>query len=106
MTFMSDKLEALRARTISVMQSRWAKLSLRVLQCLFTAGIAALLLWQLSAVGWGNIARSLPVAPLFYFIHLALYVHVPLTETFIYRMNWKFPFWKGLPTFFKAKIFN
>ncbi len=57
-------------------------------------------------IGWKSVWQNLPAQPLFYLIFLTLYLLLPITEIFIYRIYWKFNSWKSIPAFIKKKIFN
>lgn len=78
----------------------------RVGRYLFVAGILGLLAYQLTGIGWGEIWRSLPVTPWFYFIFLLIYLALPFSETLIYRASWKFPFLSGFAALVKKRVYN
>lgn len=73
---------------------------------LFLAGVLAFLAVQFSEIGWNEIWQSLPTHPLFYLLFVFIYGGLPLSETFIYRRLLNFSFFKGLPFFFKKRVFN
>jgi len=53
--------------------------------------VFAAIVWQLTHTGWKDVWEGLPVHPLFYGLHVVLFVLLPAVEVQIYR-----PFW-GLP---------
>ncbi len=70
------------------------------------AGVMGYLVFALTEIGWKAIWTSLPASPWFYLIFLSLYFSLPLTEVFIYRITWKYPFWQSFPVFVKKRIYN
>jgi len=81
------------------MLSRWTKR-------LFFAGILVWLGYELTKVGWLNVWKSLPAAPLFYVIFLLAYFQLPLFEIWIYRLTWSFDAIKSIPTFIIKRVYN
>jgi len=82
--------------------SPWKRWINRIIQ----VAIIALLIWQLTDVGWGEVIRNLPTNPFFYLLQFATYLALPLSELLIYRRPWKFKFSHGLPVFIYKKIYN
>jgi hypothetical protein len=82
--------------------SSWKKWFNRVVQI----GIIAVLVYQLTQVGWVEVLRSLPTNPLFYVLQLAIYMALPISELFIYKKPWNFKIGQGLPVFIYKKIYN
>ena len=78
---------------------RFARYSLLV-------GVIGYLAIELTRVGWGQIWRSLPVDPLFYILFLVLYLSIPITEVFIYRVTWSFDALRSIPVFLKKRVYN
>lgn len=54
-----------------------------------TAGVIGFLIYQLAAIGWGDVTRSIPTEPWFYVLWAIAYVRLPVIEMFIYRRVWK-----------------
>jgi hypothetical protein len=68
--------------------------------------VAAILIGQLTKIGWMEIGRSLPSHPLFYIIFAVMYVSLPATETLIYSLSWKFGMGEGIIAFLKKRVYN
>ncbi len=54
-------------------------------------------------IGWKSVWQNLPAQPLFYLIFLTLYLLLPITEIFIYRIYWKFNLMEKYPRLYKEK---
>lgn len=88
------------------LHSRRGNLVIKWARWVFMAGIIGVLAYQFTRIGWGDIWRALPTNPVFYLIFIVMYCSLPLTETVIYRKIWDFPFFRGLPTFLKKRVYN
>lgn len=73
---------------------------------MFNAAILVWLVYELTAIGWGNVWKSLPVNPVFYLLFLFLYFQLPFFEVLIYRITWTFDWLKSVPVFLLKKIYN
>jgi hypothetical protein len=78
----------------------------RVGRGVFLAALLTWLFFQLGGIGWDRIWTSLPRTPWFYVIFAVAYLMLPLAETLIYRITWRFPFWRGIPAFFRKRVYN
>jgi hypothetical protein len=99
-------LTAMQARWHELLQQERGKRLLKWGRRLFMAIVIALLAYQLTQVGWGQILTSLPSNPLFYLLFLVLYLVLPVTETFVYRAVWGTSFLESFPAFLKKRVFN
>ncbi len=79
---------------------------MRAARWVFLGGILAYLAYDLSEIGWTEIAASLPTNPLFYLFFLLLYFLLPVAEVVLYRLTWTFDGWRSLPAFVKKRIYN
>ncbi len=76
------------------------------LRWLFTGGVIAYLAYELTTIGWSEIWRAMPTAPLFYFFFLLIYFSLPFTEIFIYRVTWTYNMRSSVWAFLKKRIYN
>ena len=102
----SDGVQALRDRLSAFSESPRGLLLRKWARWLFLAGIAAHLLREFSAIGWGELAASLPTAWGFYAIFLVLYFTLPVTESLIYRLCWGTPLGRSFLAFVKKRVYN
>ena len=75
-------------------------------QRLLVAAMLSVLAWRLTQLGWGEVARALPTAPLFYLVLLLLYLQLPLFDALAYRQGWSFRYVSGLGAFFRKRVYN
>ncbi|WP_022835924.1 hypothetical protein [Salisaeta longa] len=100
--------------TLAQLNDRWKRFAasqtgqwvLRGLRWLFTGGVVAYLVYELTTIGWTEIWTSLPTAPLFYLFFLLIYFSLPFTEIFIYRVTWTYDLWSSVWAFLKKRIYN
>lgn len=100
--------------TLAAFKARWSAFSstnrgrrvLRLARWLFLVGILLYLAYDLTKIGWTEIAAALPTNPLFYLFFLLLYFLLPVAEIVLYRLTWMFDGWKSLPAFVKKRIYN
>ncbi len=96
----------LRDRWARFYGSRRGRLVVRALRLAVTAAVVVYLANTLIHVGWRDVWASMPVNPLFYLFGLMVYISIPLSEVFIYRLAWGQSFWFGLPALIKKRIYN
>ena len=73
----------------------------------FLIGVLGYLAYQLTHIGWSNVASALPTTPWFYVLFLLIYASLPVAETLLYGFLWKQKRpWSGLPVFIKKRVFN
>ncbi|NNF58742.1 MAG: hypothetical protein HKN04_10930 [Rhodothermaceae bacterium] len=82
-------LSAWRDRTTARLQEGARGPVVRLLRSAVLLGIIALLVVQLTRVGWGAILVALPTHPGFYVLLIGIYLALPITEVFIYRPLWQ-----------------
>jgi hypothetical protein len=73
---------------------------------LVIAAIIGIIIYQLFDIGWGEVFRNLPTAPLFYLIFIFLYVTLPFAEVFIYRQVWPLKKWRTFKAFLTKRVYN
>jgi hypothetical protein len=76
------------------------------LRWLFVGGIVAYLAYELTTIGWGEVARALPVTPWFYVLLLLMYGTLPLTEAVLYGTAWGAQYRDLLPVLFRKRVLN
>ncbi len=76
------------------------------LRWLFVGGIVAYLGYELTTIGWGKVARSLPTTPWFYVLLLLMYGTLPLTEAVLYGTAWNARYRDLLPVLFRKRVLN
>ncbi len=79
---------------------------LQLANWLFLGAVLVYLIFKLKEFGFSEIVASLPRTPWFYFYFALLYVSLPLTEVFIYRMCWGLPVRGSIGAFFKKRVYN
>lgn len=83
----------------------WQRI-MRRLPALLLPCVGGLLIYQLSAIGWGEIVQSIPTSPWFYLLFLVGYAVLPTSEVLLYGRVWKFSFREGLRIFFLKRVYN
>ncbi len=69
-------------------------------------GIVALIVYQLIDIGWREVLRSLPTHPMFYVLFVIMFLDLPVSEIFIYRLVWPFRKWEGFKAFITKRVYN
>lgn len=95
-----------RDRWSRVQDSAWGQRALAGLRWLFVGGIVAYLTYELTTIGWGEVARSLPTTPWFYVLLLLMYGTLPLTEGVLYGTAWGARYRDLLPVLFRKRVLN
>lgn len=80
--------------------------ALSIFQFAILAGVIAYLFARLSHIGWGEVAGSLPAAPLFYLIFTLRYFILPLSEIPAYEIVWKRRLWPRFSAFVRKRVYN
>jgi hypothetical protein len=70
------------------------------------AAIVGIIIYQLFDIGWSEVLRNLPTAPLFYLIFLFLFITLPLAEVFIYGQVWSLRKWSLFKSFLTKRVYN
>lgn len=100
------KVRELRERWTSFAESDRGKRSIRITRSVFVAAIVALLVYQVSRIGWGRVLGALPTHPLFYVLVLAMYFLLPVTESLIYGRIWRLRPLACLPIMIRKRVLN
>jgi hypothetical protein len=79
---------------------------LKMANRLITVGILVFLVFKLNQIGWMNVWEALPRTPVFYALFVIIYLTLPLSEAFIYRLVWPVGFWEGFLTFLRKRAYN
>lgn len=70
------------------------------------AAVVAYLAMRLSALGWSELAQSLPQTPWFYLIFTLKYFMTPLSEIPAYEIVWRRPLWRHVQAFLRKRVYN
>ncbi|MBW4332204.1 hypothetical protein KY084_15180 [Stakelama sp. CBK3Z-3] len=79
---------------------------LAVLRWLFFATMIGWLVAKVNAIGWGEVARSLPANPLFYILFVIMFLMLPASETLIFRLILGGGIVREFPIFIRKRILN
>lgn len=101
-------------RTLKSLYEKWkafadtdrGKRVLRITRLIFAAGIIALLVYQVSGIGWERVLRALPTHPVFYLLVIGMYLLLPATEAIIYSRIWKLRPLECLPIMIRKRVLN
>lgn len=103
---LSKTISSLWERLIEFEKSRQGQWLIRITRWLFLTAILAWLGYNLYAIGWYEVWRSLPADPLFYLLFLLMYAAAPAAQLLIYRLTWSFDSGKHISPFIKKRILN
>jgi hypothetical protein len=92
-------LRALAARPVVRRTLGWLRWGL-------LAAVIVYLAIRLSALGWSELARSLPQTPWFYLIFELKYFATPLSEIPAYEIVWRRPLWRHVQAFLRKRVYN
>ncbi|MEP9401592.1 hypothetical protein [Sphingomonas sp. VNH70] len=101
MTF-AERLAALQAWS----ETPAAKIAGRVLRALFFVGVLVWLILKVRAIGWGAVAAALPRNPWFYLLFVVMFMALPVSEVWIFRLLLGRPLPGALPVFVRKRVFN
>lgn len=76
------------------------------LNYLLQAGIVGYLFYKIYEIGLAQVVTTLPVHPFFYIIIIFIYISLPLSEIFVYRIKWKFDLSQTFFVCVKKKVIN
>ncbi|MDX1547904.1 MAG: hypothetical protein R3247_12995 [Rhodothermales bacterium] len=96
----------IQARWEAFAESAAGRLVLRLLRLGFVGAVVALLVHQVSGIGWAELWAARPRTPWFYVIWAVLYFQLPLTEGLIYRGLWQVPLRAVLPVVLSKRVLN
>ncbi|MDJ0278494.1 hypothetical protein QLH51_16985 [Sphingomonas sp. 2R-10] len=78
----------------------------KVLRALFFVGVLLWLVLKVRAIGWGNVAAALPRTPWFYILFVVMFMALPVSEVWIFRLLLGRPMPGALPVFVRKRVFN
>lgn len=76
------------------------------LRRLLLLSIFVFLLYQFWEIGWEKVLASLPVNPFFYLLYVPIFLLLPGSELYIYRILWKTRFREIFPVLLVKKVYN
>lgn len=103
---MSDAPAGRLARWRALSQRPWARAAGIVLRILFFAGIIAWMALKVEAIGWREVARSLPTQPAFYLLFVLTFLVLPASETLVFRLFFDRPLPGAFPVLIRKRILN
>ena len=86
--------------------SSTGKLISKWTQRIIALSVLAWLVLELSEIGWGNVWKSLPTEPLFYFFFLLFFLQLPIFEAYAYKITWPLDIIKAFPAFLQKRVYN
>lgn len=98
--------EGLKSAVSAALETPAGRWLAKVLQLTALAGICYYLALKVSAIGWQEIAGSLPTSPWFYLFFLGIYFAYPTGEWLVYRRLWGAPARKRFDVFLRMRIYN
>jgi hypothetical protein len=110
MTFPSPRLveksRAALARAKALAADPRVKRFARPAHYVFLALIVGVLIFRLHGIGWGEVAKALPTAPLFYVFFLLKFLALPCADTLMYGVIWRRPLLAHFPAFVRKRVYN
>ncbi len=82
---LASRASVARTRVSAFLETDRGRTTVRYVRYVVVAAILALLVWQLTSIGWASVLTSLPATPWFYVIFLMMYFLLPFFEVGIYR---------------------
>lgn len=77
-----------------------------VLRLGFFAAMIAWMVLKIDAIGWREVARSLPTQPAFYLLFVLTFLVLPFSETLVFRRFFDQPLPGALPVLIRKRILN
>lgn len=99
-------LKGLQDRWTAFAETRRGKRILKIARGAFIAGVVAVLILQISEIGWGQVLSALPTHPGFYALVLGMYLLLPVTESLIYGRLWQLRSLECLPIMIRKRVLN
>lgn len=93
-------------RMIAPIKSKHGRLVLNWLRRLLLIAILVFILRRIIKIGWAELFSALPSSPLFYLLSIAIFLVLPISETFSYRQILSRSVPKGLYIFSRKRVFN
>ncbi len=98
----ADRIDALQRWSDTPAAKRLGK----ALRVLFFIGILLWLVLKVRAIGWGNVAAALPRTPWFYLLFIVMFLALPVSEVWIFRLLLGRRVPGALPVFIRKRVFN
>jgi len=93
-------------RITGLYQKKPVRIVLRGVQISLVSGVIYLIAAELSAIGWNDVWRALPISPWFYLFFLAMYFALPVGEWLVYQVLWG-PVVRGrFAVFLRMRVYN
>ncbi|MGE0609380.1 MAG: hypothetical protein AB7O62_19975 [Pirellulales bacterium] len=99
-------LATIRAAAAELMQRPRVKAALRWGRRGVAAAVLGLLVWQITQLGVGNVASSLPLNPAVYLLFVAIYLLVPVGETVFFSLCWQLSWRRVFLVFCRKHVYN
>ncbi|MEH3123725.1 MAG: hypothetical protein PGN16_17440 [Sphingomonas phyllosphaerae] len=93
-----------RWRTLA--ERPWVRVAGKVLRWAFFAGMIAWMVLKVRAIGWTQVARSLPTNPLFYLLFVVTFLVLPASETIVFRTIFARPLPGAFPVLIRKRVYN
>jgi hypothetical protein len=78
----------------------------KVFRLLFFVGVLLWLVLKVRAIGWQNVAAALPRTPWFYILFVVMFLALPVSEVWIFRLLLGRSLPGALPVFIRKRVFN
>jgi len=78
----------------------------KVFRALFFVGILLWLVLKVRAIGWASVAAALPRTPWFYILFVVMFMALPVSEVWIFRLLLGRSLPDSLPVFVRKRVFN
>ena len=94
------------ARLRALSERPWTRVAAKVLRWGFFAAMIAWMVLKVRAIGWSQVARSLPTDPLFYVLFVVTFLVLPVSETAIFRAIFGRALPGSLPVLIRKRVYN
>lgn len=84
----------------------WVRRAALAARVLFFAGMVTWMVLKVDAIGWSQVARSLPTNPLFYLLFVVTFLVLPASETVVFRTIFGQRLPGSFPVLVRKRIFN
>lgn len=101
-----DRLRAWGAAAHLWSESAQGKRAARLARWLFLIGIVTWLVLKVRSIGWEQVWHSMPTTPWFYILFVIMFLALPVSETFIFRMILGGRIIEQLPVFIRKRVLN
>lgn len=87
-------------------QRPWVRRAGIAARILFFVAMIAWMALKVEAIGWREVARSLPTQPAFYLLFVLTFLVLPASETLVFRLFFDRPLPGALPVLIRKRILN